>query len=178
MSIRSNFRLIACVTALMTLANPAAAQTTPTGDATLIDRLTGCLQIAQDDARLACFDTNAKALESARRDGGLVVMDREEVREKRRSLFGFQLPRINLFGRNGDKREEEITEINSVVTAANPTGRERWMFTLEDGSRWTTLVAVRIEPNPGDKVRIRAAALGSYLGSIGGRAGVRVRRVE
>lgn len=178
--IQSKTRCVAIATSLVLVSAsaPAAAQEAGSADASLVDSVTGCLNVAAEDARLACFDRNAKALEAARRDGGLVVMDRSEVREKRRSLFGFQLPRVNLFGRGEDVPEEEVTEINSVIRSSSPSGRDRWVFTLEDGSQWTTLVAVRIEPNVGEKVRIRAASLGSYLGSIGGRGGVRVRRIE
>lgn len=164
--------------AAMMVGSPVAAQDAQTNNITLVDKVAACRAIQEPQARLACFDSTTRALDDARRGGELVVLDREEVRERRRSLFGFQLPRVNLFGRRDDAPEEEIEEIDSVVQTLSPSGRGRWVFGLQDGSKWTTLAPSKFDPAIGERMRIKRAALGSYLGSFGGRTAVRVQRLQ
>lgn len=172
-------KLVPIAFAAATFLIPSAhAQTATEGQQSLVDRVAACRAISDAGARLNCFDSTTAALDAARRGGDLVVLDRDDVRERRRSLFGFQLPRVNLFGRRDDAPEEEVQEINSVVKSLAPSGRGRWVVGLEDGSKWATLAPSKFDPATGEKMRIRRAALGSYLGSIGGRTSVRVQRVE
>lgn len=148
------------------------------GGKNALDAVAACRAVTLPDARLACFDKAAAALEVARSNEDLIVMDRAEVREKRRKLFGFQLPRINLFSTRDDAPEERITELNSTVRAVRHSGRDRWLVTLEDGSVWRTLEPTPIEPAARDTARVKTAALGSYRANFGGRTAVRVERVE
>ena len=66
----------------------------------LLSRLVGCRQVADSTARLACYDAAASALDSAERQGDVVVVDRAQVSAARRQLFGFDLPAMpGLFDR-------------------------------------------------------------------------------
>ena len=98
------FERVMLAVSIVTLSAPSMAQTPrkDTGE-TLIEAVTRCRSITGPTERLACFDRASSALETARASNDIAVLSREEVAEKRRSLFGFQLPTTNLFGRAGEK---------------------------------------------------------------------------
>src|SRR5829696_6737424 len=73
------------------------------------EALVRCRAITGDAERLACFDRAAASLQAAAERRDVVVVDRQQVRESRRRLFGLPLPRLPIFG-GGDDDEgaEEI----------------------------------------------------------------------
>ncbi len=167
----------------VTCSAPAMAQTTG-GDATgrdtgdkLIEAVTRCRSITASAERLACFDRASSALEAARIGNDIAVLSREDVAEKRRSLFGFPLPTTNLFGRAGEKMPD-VQNLDSTVRSVERTGRDRWTVILADGSTWKTAEPSRFPPEIGDGVRIKRAALGTYLASFDGTPSLRIARVQ
>ena len=166
--------LIATLAALSLAAGPAQAQ--PQQRAEMLERLTACRAVADNAARLACYDAAAAALDSAERQGELVVIDRAAVNETRRQLFGFELPTLpRLF--NGDE-SDEITSIETTLERASMMGENRWVFRLADGSVWRQIDSepVRFQNRAGQPVRVRRASLGSFLLTVDGSRAVRVRR--
>ncbi|MBM3927030.1 MAG: hypothetical protein FJ335_01005 [Sphingomonadales bacterium] len=160
-------------------ASPAWSQST-NEQTKLIDRLAACLEISDDRQRLACTDTAARTLVDAVRKKDIVVVDRDEVRSTRRSLFGFALPRIGIFGREGPEKDvEEIDELEAriVRVAALPSGK--YTITIEGGARWTTIESWTREPLPveGATLKIKRAALGSYFVKVGSSRAIRAMRV-
>ncbi|MBD3731591.1 MAG: hypothetical protein IE934_02560 [Sphingopyxis sp.] len=147
----------------------------------LFRNLLDCRSIADDGQRLACYDRSVGAMEDAEKKKDLVVVDRKEIRETKKSLFGFSLPKLALFG-GGDEKEEkadEVQEIESTVVSVRPTKGGDWALRLaNDAGTWETGGALTVPPRAGDKVKIRKASLGSYLGSVGISRGIRFRRVE
>lgn len=165
--------------AMLLLAGSGAAQAPASSDGTsLIEAVSNCRKIADQSSRLACFDQAAAALETARVNQGLVIMDKAQIREKRRSLFGFQLPKINLFGSKNDAPEEEIEELTSTIRSVSRAGRDNFTLRLADNSVWRTTEPSKIDPETGDAIVIRRAALGSYRAKVAGRLAVRIQRVE
>ena len=73
---------------------PAAAQQSNADRPDLLADLQSCRAIDDSARRLACFDRAAASLLAARDSGDVRVVDREEVQETRRSLFGFTLPKL------------------------------------------------------------------------------------
>lgn len=139
-------------------------------------RLMACRSVADSAARLACFDAAAGALDSARQQGELVVMDRAQVNQTRRQLFGFEMPALpQLFGPEG---AAEIDAIDSTLQSASLVGEGRWVFRLADGSVWRQIDSerVRFQNRPGQPIRVRKASLGSFLLTVGDSRAVRVRR--
>lgn len=139
-------------------------------------RLMACRSVADSAARLACFDTAAGALDSAQQQGELVVMDRAQVNQTRRQLFGFEMPALpQLFGPEG---AVQIEAIDSTLQSAALVGEGRWVFRLADGGVWRQIDSerVRFQNQPGQPVRIRKASLGSFLLTVGDSRAVRVRR--
>jgi hypothetical protein len=112
-------------------------------------------------------------LNTAKAANELVVTDRATVREAKKGLFGLALPSLKLFGGGKD---EEVTEIESKIAAIRMASDGFPTFTLDDGARWKQTDGRNTYPKPGQKIRIRKAALGSYIASINGQPGVRVVR--
>lgn len=141
-----------------------------------LSRLLACRSIADNAARLACFDTAAGVLDNAERSGDVVILDRAGVAETRRQLFGFQMPALpRLFG---PEAAVEIDSIESTLQGAVLAGEGRWVFRLADGSVWRQIDSerVRFQNSPGQRVEVRRASLGSFLLTVGGSRAVRVRR--
>jgi nucleoside phosphorylase len=163
--------------AALAAASTLSAQAVPPQDRPeTLERLMACRGIADNTARLACFDTAAGALDTAQRQGDLVVIDRAGVAETRRQLFGFEMPSLpRLFGPEG---AVEIESIESTLQSASLVGEGRWVFRLADGSVWRQIDSerVRFENRPGQAVRVRKASLGSFLLTVDDSRAVRVRR--
>lgn len=145
----------------------------------LFEALVRCRAIAEDAARLQCFDNAAAALQTATERREVVVVDRQQVRESRRRLFGLALPRLPIFGGDDDDDEQDaVDHIESNITSAHQIEYGRWVVQLEDGSTWVqtdnNLIAGR--PRTGQPVRVNRAALGTYMMRVNGQPGVRVRR--
>ena len=65
--------------------------------------LLACHSIGDEKQRLACYDREIAVFESAERDRKVIVLDQEQVKTTRRSLFGFSLPSLRLFGSGAGK---------------------------------------------------------------------------
>jgi len=165
------------------LAFAGAAHADKTSDRPeLFRKLIDCRAITDSAQRLACYDTQVSALDVAEKKKDLVVVDRAQMKETRKSLFGFTIPKFGIFGSGGDKemKADDISEIDAVVEAARPIASGNWSITLaKDAGTWETMNALDQPPKSGDKVHIKKALVGSYLGSIGNlNRGVRFRRVN
>lgn len=164
--------------ASLAVAAPASAQDTTEQSSVIADQLLNCRSITQAEARLACFDANAATFAAAREANQIVVLDREEVRQAKRSLFGFSLPRIRLFG-GDESNEPEVREIESTLANVQSAGGNRWTLTLADNSRWqTTDASSTFFPRNGQDVKIEAGILGSYSAKIGSGRAVKVKRIQ
>ncbi len=138
--------------------------------------VTDCRTITDDTQRLACYDRTVGALAAAQASKDLYVADKETMRETRRGLFGFNLPRVKLF--ENDDLGEDVKSIETTIKAV-AQGSRGYIFVLEDGARWAqTDGAYMDKPKVGAKIRIRKAALGSFMGSIEGRVGFRIERLN
>lgn len=169
-------KFVKMAAALLTITSASGAAAQQNSPAEL-ENITACRTISDNAARLACFDTSIAALERARQSNELKVVSREEVRSARKSLFGLVLPEIKLFEND---RGEQISELNSTLRSATQRGDGKWVFVLEEGARWTQIDdrALSATPKVGQPIRIRRAAMGSYLANIGKQIAIRVRRSE
>ncbi len=146
-----------------------------------LGKVLDCRTITDSAARLACFDAAVASLDQAVTGGEVAVVDREEIRKTKRGLFGFSLGDLPLFGRGDDDDKdavEEVKEITATLSAVG-TGRDGYVFTLEDGARWVQDDAITLgrRPRPGDQVRIKRMALGSYKMSFKIGPSMKVRRI-
>src|SRR6476661_923391 len=169
MSLVSGLALVAAISSL-------SGQAAPQDRVEPLSRVTACRSIADNAARLTCYDAAVSALDTAERQGEVVVVDRAQIGEVRRQLFGFQMPALpNLFG---GEPAAEIDSIETTLQSATEIGHNRWVFRLADGGVWRQVDTdpFRGQPRPGDAVRVRKASLGSFLMTVGGSRAVRVRR--
>ena len=172
---------ILCAPATLQAQESAAAQRALEKRPEAVQALFACRLITEASQRLACFDTKSADLEHASDAREVVMVDKEQVRETRRSLFGLSLPSLKLFGSGkGSGEQEEITEVEGVIASASQQTRGRWLLVLEDGAKWlqSDSRALARYPRKGSAIKIRAAALGSYLANIDGQTAIRVKRVN
>ncbi len=170
------------IVAIMALAVliPASAPAKPKAqDArsnALIQGLSACRGLADEKARLDCYDQASARLAEAVEKKELVVLDQQEIRETRRSLFGFSVPNIPLFrGESGG----DNGQLETVISGASRLEGGKWQIRLEDGAIWQTN-ETRLgfsDPRPGQKIVIQRGALGNYFLRIDGQRGIRGRRV-
>ncbi len=171
--------LIACAV-LAASASTVNAQETfaePTED--YLEALKSCQSVTEDIARLQCFDAAVGNIVTATETGDVQVIDREDVRETRRSLFGFSLPDIGLFG-GGDDDEEEDELFQTTIESVRYIGRRGARFTTAEGAVWEMSNVPRRmrQIRPGDEVVFREASLGYFFVRIEGQTGVKGRRVQ
>ena len=172
---RRSIAAAAATAVLFATPGSAAVQRADAQPPAQLQRLLGCRSIADSVERLACFDRESSSTEAAVQQGDLVAVDREKVRQTKRSLFGFSVPDLGLFG--GDDKDE-VKEIEGVIAAVG-MGHDGYRVRLQDGSRWAQTDGKRIalEPRVGDKVVIRRGALGSFIMRVAGQSGVKVERL-
>ena len=171
--------LAAGIIGLLAVHVPAAAQDKSLAKAKtpkIFSDVLACRGIANAEERLACFDRSVGTLATAQQNKDLYVADKAAVEEARKGLFGFSLPKVNLFGDND--MAEDVKSIESTIKAVSQ-GQRGYVFTLEDGARWAQQDSAYMDrPKAGSKIRIRRAAMGSYMGSIDGRVGFRIERLN
>jgi hypothetical protein len=173
-----------------TAATPANATASP------LSPIYACAEKTDPVQRLACFDAAVAAVKAAEGRNEIVAMDQPRVAAVRREAFGFRIPSLPRFGFGtpapattgapgapspaARPREEDTEEQTFAVARVGSYGGRTAIY-LVNGGVWQLtdageLNAPRTTPF---NVRIRAAALGSYMLQVEGRnKGYRVRRVE
>lgn len=141
-------------------------------------KLAACKAVASPEARLACYDHELVEFDKATSAGEIVMTDKATLQATKRGLFGFSLPSLNLFG--GGDGADGFSEIESTIESARSLGYDGWRVTLPDGAIWEQSDKQRLvmDPKPGQKVRIRRSALGSYMVNIDGQNAIRMRRIR
>lgn len=165
-------RVLLIALPFLVLATPALAQERSKRLAAVVD----CRKIEDSAARLACYDAAVADLDTAEKSREVVVVDREQVNEARRSVFGLKLPKIKLFSGDGT---DDVDSVQSTVTAVSRTRDGKLAFTIEDGARWVqtdshTVIGVRV----GTKVTLTRGALGSFFAKFEGSTSAKVQRVN
>jgi hypothetical protein len=163
------------------LAAPALAQNPPaatTGRADALKTLSACRTITEDQARLACYDAAARGVDEAESRGELVVMDRGQVRDAKRSLFGFDTSALNIFDRGGGDARVEVDNVTLTVDRAYRGEGGRWVMVMTDGQVWRQIDSngPYNPPKHGSEARIRKASLGSYFLNVDDQTAIRARR--
>jgi hypothetical protein len=134
--------------------------------------------VTGDAERLACYDRQVAALDAAEASREIAVVDRQQIRRTRRSLFGLTLPDLGVFGGDDDEGEEGagVNEINSTVQSTGIGSDGRTVFRLADNSVWVQTDGRSGYARSGEPIRIRRAALGSFIANVNNRVGIRVVR--
>lgn len=171
--------LVLISTALATVPAAANAQSAERpGDVArpaIVSDIEKCRNIADSVSRLACFDAAAAKLTGAIESKEIVVVEQKEVKKTKRSLFGFRLPDLSIFG---DKGGEEDQQLTSTITTAAMDKNGRWNITIAEGAIWQTTEPVPFRPRVGDAIEIKSGALGSYFVKLRGGRAIRAIRVQ
>lgn len=166
--------------AALTLATPALAKDkdSPVAPPPVYQAVVDCRDISDSAQRLACFDRTVGVMASATAEKDLVVLDRATMRETRKGLFGFSLPKLKLFGGSDeDEAKEEVTQIDSTITGIRGGSDGYPVFTIASGGRWKQTGGRNLFSKVGDPIRIKKAALGSYTASVDKAPAVKVMRL-
>ena len=166
------------ITLLLSAAGPALAKEKP-APSPLVSAIDRCRQITDPMQRLACYDAAAGALVQATNSGTVAVVDQNEVKRVRHSLFGFSLPKIPFF--SGDTTANEAqNQLDTTITKVTALNNGYFRIVIADNNAvWETTddYASFDPPKPGQKIEIVRGALGNYFLRINGQLGVRGRRV-
>lgn len=168
--------------ALVAAPFPLAAQdrVTPTPAPEVFTKLVDCRTIADAAQRLACYDGAVTALAAAQQAKEISIVSKEDVREARRGLFGFSLPRIKLFGGDDDKEVEadEVKELATSITRVSQ-GQSGVVLTLAEGGVWEQTDGRFVGyPKAGDTITITRASLGSYMAKLKNGGSMKVKRTR
>ncbi|MEQ1801332.1 MAG: hypothetical protein ABL989_05385 [Gammaproteobacteria bacterium] len=121
--------------------------------------------MSDDRQRLACYDALP---------GRPAAPDATTAPE---ALFGLE-PTATTELLQREKGDEPVEAIEQTVATVSADRYGKLQIQLANGQDWEQVDSDRLRLQPGELVRIRRAALGSYLMSLasGGRA-IRVRRI-
>jgi hypothetical protein len=168
---------IMALAALLPASAPARPKPKDAGSNALLQALSACRTVADEKSRLDCYDRASASLAEAVDKKELVVLDQQEIRETRRSLFGFSVPNIPLFRGEGGSDDGKL---ETIIAGVSRIEGGKWQIRLEDGATWQTS-ETRLnlsDPRPGQKIVIQRGALGNYFLRIDGQRGLRGRRVS
>lgn len=163
-------------------AGAAAAQDAPAPPSWTT--LTRCAEMADEDARLACYD-------AAMRSAGFTPKP-EAVAAEKRKRFGLSIPQVSILKHKGKEEgteaaggkpseipkqdENEVTVELSQVATLQPDNR-LMMFTA-DGAIWEQVGDDPVQPFPkaGDSITIHKGKVGGYLCDVNKYKAVRCKR--
>lgn len=149
-----------------------------TRQARMLEDLAACHAITDASERFACLERTSLRLLDAAKTKELLVLDRTDVETTKRSLFGFTLPKLPIFGgRPGDK-ETDVSQIETTITHVRGLGYGKWAIKTAEGATWHTTEALSDPPAAGQAMTIRSAALGGYFLKVGKEKAVRAMRVN
>lgn len=169
-----------CLTTASASAAPQRQQPRPE----IFTDLLQCRSIAQDAERLACFDRQVGAIDAAAQRDEVVVLDKSELNKTRKTLFGFSFPKLPFLGSgeeddSGEAKVDGVDQIEAVITSVRSLGYGKWQIGLEDGAVWATTEAISArDPKVGQKIELKRAAMGSFMGKVEGGRAVRMKRVS
>lgn len=180
------FQRMAVLTGFSLAAGTLCASLADAAPARPTDSIYQCAAITDDTARLACYDKAVADLQTAESAGKVRTVDVATIEKLERESFGFSLPSLSqVFGRSEDAGKPLTQEVDEVTLpiasiSVNRVTRKA-QITLENGQVWEQIDSEEISRSKIRKAKeatIRKAALGSFLMTIGGGTGIRVRRVN
>ena len=181
--LQGNHKAGLCAVALtaMALASPVFAQDRAKPAAPpspeLFEALEACRGITDGAQRLACFDSTSASLSAAVTSKQIVVIEEKEVQKTKRSLFGFRLPDLSIFGGNDNDTEADKTLVTTISSVGRAAGG-RFNIGIPEGAVWQTTEAMSINPAVGDAVEIKAGVMGGYFLKGRNKRAVRAMRVQ
>lgn len=143
-------------------------------------QVTECRSIADNGARLACYDREVAALDSAQQSRDIVIAERKDVTEVRRGLFGWAIPVGRIFGIGKGSDGEELQEVDTTVTSVGTNRAGILRLAFKDSGTWdqVDLSDFAVSPRVGQPAKLSKGAFGSYFVSVNKQPAIKMRRVE
>ncbi len=148
-----------------------------TARAKALEDLSHCRTIAEDQARLACFDQAAAAFDEAEKAGDIVVVDRAQAHEVKRQAFGLNLNgALGIFDRGLHADKVDNVTVTVAKAEQSPTGK--WIVTTTEGQVWRQIDSDPLDeaPRPGEQAVISQGSLGSFFFKVGHDRAMRAHR--
>lgn len=169
--------------AVLIFSAPGLAQSTAIGAPPAAVALQQCRTIIESAARLACYDQAAQRFSSALASGDIAIVERDQIRRARRSLFGFSVADLPFIGEGKEAAPRDKGAPRELVTTLesfSSQGNGRFRFTVTDANAlWETTESAPLnDPRRGETVTIKRGALGSFFAQIGKQRWVRARRIR
>lgn len=144
----------------------------------IFQELINCRSIPDSSARLACYDKQVAGLDEAEKLQQVVIVDKAQVTEARRGLFGLSLSGLTgIFGGGNNGDREGLQEITSSLKSVNSIGYGKWRFVLADDAVWVTTEAMTGRaPKRDAAITIKRGSLGSFTLYIDGARPVKGKR--
>ncbi|MDR7155100.1 hypothetical protein J2W40_001922 [Sphingobium xenophagum] len=164
--------------------NAAAAPNQQQPRPEIFTDLLQCRTITDNSERLACFDRQVGAIDAAAQRDEVVVLDKSELAKTRKTLFGFSFPKLPFLGGDevddrGEAKVDGVDQIEAVIASVRSLGYGKWQIGLDDGAVWATTEALTArDPKVGQKIELKRAAMGSFMGKVEGGRAVRMKRVS
>lgn len=117
-----------------------------------------CRAIADNSARLACYDKAVMAFTASVSAKDVMVVDRAEVQQRKKKSFGLPFTEAGVLGPNAGPDTNQVT---AKIAAVKPFG-EFFLITLDNGGVWQTVESGFLDPEVGSEVTIKRGALGSF----------------
>lgn len=133
-----------------------------------VDEVVRCLDIANTDERLRCFDGAATVLREGLRTGAVAIDDGRARRELEARLE-----------RERERSVREATEFTAKVAASSELGSLAWRIEFDNGQVWMTSEPQRAgrPPAAGTSIKIEDGALGGHWMRLPSGRRYKVRRV-
>lgn len=145
--------------------------------------LYACTQIADNGARLTCFDAAAAQLRAAEAGGQVRIIDQIAAEQIDRDSFGFSLPSLSkILAPNksaGTLGSSPIDRISSIIQSVRTSPSGQAVITLENGQVWRQIDQESAHPvKVGRSVEISKASFGSFFLTVKPSGTFRVRREQ
>ena len=145
-----------------------------------------CAQIAQDDARLHCFDAVVSQLQSAPATPASAAQPAPVTQPSKSAPPSAPAPAVkeppqgyNNFGLQEKQRQQAADEISAMITKVDQGPRDKLIITLDNDMVWKQKDSAFFSAKKGRKVIVEAGALGAfYLKVEGSNRRIRVERLR
>ena len=162
-------------------------------EASLSDRIQGCVKITQDMARLACFDQLTVKHSNNSVDLAVTQLGAQQVDSEVTQLATQQVEsnvtqltaqQIDSFSKEQVKKtaEESAKEIDSItltISKLSKTPYDQWKITFENGQKWKQKDNYKLSLKTGQRVILTKGSLSSvYLQKENTTKRIKVKRLK
>ena len=144
----------------------------------LIDGLSNCVNILNDDNRLLCFDklarNNVLASTPLKTQNPTVSQIDAVKLKKAKQVDDFS--KVHLAK---TQQEKGLESINATISKVKRLIRGEWVIYFENGQKWQQKDSGKIKLKVGDKIRLQKGSLGAvYLFKEDSKRSIRVKRLK